>query len=235
MKYIFGNWKMNMDTQSIKNFFKTIKTNKQNLVGLAVPSIYFPLCQKLARNIKIGLQNISEYQEGAYTGELSASMAFDNQVDFCIVGHSERRHIYKESSKTISQKILQLQTFNILPILCIGETLNDYKKGSTKEVLTKQLKESLQNIDLSLPIIIAYEPVWSIGTNLTPSTQEIQDICSFIKSQTQNLSSNIVLYGGSVNPQNCNEILNLPSVDGALVGGASLNPTSFSKIINLGE
>ena len=235
MKYIFGNWKMNMSKDEILQFTKHIKTNKDAKIGVAVSSIYYGDCIKLQKQILIGVQNVSAFTKGAYTGEISANMLKDCKVDFCLVGHSERRLVFKETNQDINEKIKRLQENDILPILCMGESLEEFENGETSKVLLNQIKLCTKNIDLSKKIIFAYEPVWAIGTGKSASLDIIEQVCAFIREKLKTLNLNqeiIILYGGIVNENNCKQILNLANVDGVLVGGASNDATKFNAIIN---
>lgn len=236
MKYLFGNWKMNMSLAEIKDFAKKskVKLPSNVYVGIAVPNVYIDACEKLRKNMLLGAQNVSEYKDGAYTGEVSARMLNDLDLYFCIVGHSERRKYFNETNSAVSEKIKRLQEFDITPILCIGETLEQYEKKETKQVLAKQLAGSLKGVDKFKQIIIAYEPVWAIGTGKVASAEIVDEICGFIKEEMLKIMGNnypaIVLYGGSVNQENSVQLGKLPSVDGFLVGGASQDAIKFIKI-----
>ena len=236
MKYLFGNWKMNMSLAEIKDFVKKskVKLPSNVYVGIAAPNLYIDACEKLRKNMLLGAQNVSEYKDGAYTGEVSARMLNDLDLYFCIVGHSERRKYFNETNSAVSEKIKRLQEFDITPILCIGETLEQYEKKETKQVLAKQLAGSLKGVDKFKQIIIAYEPVWAIGTGKVASAEIVDEICGFIKEEMLKIMGNnypaIVLYGGSVNQENSVQLGKLPSVDGFLVGGASQDAIKFIKI-----
>jgi len=237
MKYLLGNWKMNMSIRQIEEFgCKFSTTGLSNVyVGVAVPSIYYGYCQLLKNNMHIGIQNCSEYDCGAYTGEISAKMLGDALVDFCLVGHSERRHIFHETDEIINKKILKLCQNKVLPVLCVGETLQEYEANKTRDVLSAQLNNGLKDFDWFTDIVIAYEPVWAIGTGKTASVDEIKKTTLFLKEELYNISGKVVpvLYGGSVKPSNTAEILDKGGVDGVLVGGASLDPVEFSEIKNV--
>lgn len=236
MKYLFGNWKMNMSLAEIKAFTRQskVKLPSNIYVGVAVPSVYVGACEKLHKNMLLGVQNVSEYQKGAYTGEISANMLRDLDLDFCIVGHSERRGYFNETNTQVSEKIKRLQEYDILPILCVGETLEQYEKQETKQVLSSQLAGSLDKVDKFKQIIIAYEPVWAIGTGKVASEEIVAEICDYIKQEMHKIMGQnypaIVLYGGSVSPENSLSLAKLPSVDGFLVGGASQNAEKFMSI-----
>ena len=234
MKYLLGNWKMNMSVSEIETFDNEFNiANIPNLyVGIAVPSIYYGYCYRLKQKMSIGLQNCSSFASGAYTGEISAQMLNDVFADFCLVGHSERRQYFGETNETVNAKIRQLQQFDILPVVCVGETLLEYESGATKTVLQEQLEHGLNGIDWSKDIVIAYEPVWAIGTGKTATIVEIKKICGYIHEILRKLSLREipVLYGGSVKPSNVAEIMAVSAVDGVLVGGASQNACDFGEI-----
>ena len=236
MRYLLGNWKMNMSLSHIDKFTDGIEQLKPNIfVGVAVPSIYYAYCYKLKQKMSVGLQNVSEYVSGAYTGEISASMLEDVQADFCLVGHSERRQYFGETDARVNSKLKMLLSKNILPVLCVGETLEQYEANETRKVLNEQLTQGLAGITATDDFVIAYEPVWAIGTGKTATEAEIDSTCGYIKEIVKQIlgKENIaVLYGGSVKSTNSAGIVNLPNVDGALVGGASQNADEFVKILN---
>jgi triosephosphate isomerase len=187
-------------------------------------------------NVWIGAQNVSEYTSGAYTGEISANMLTDSCIKFCLVGHSERRHIFGETNEQTNLKIVRLLENNITPLLCIGETLDEFNDNATFDILAEQIKFAFDKLDSTQlqKIILAYEPVWAIGTGRTPTIQDIERTITFIKdyvSENYKISP-AVLYGGSVNTTNSADILDIPCVDGALIGGASLDAQKFNDIAN---
>ena len=183
-------------------------------------------------NLFAGAQDVSEYNEGAYTGEISAKMLQDEKIMFCIVGHSERRMLFNEENEVIYKKITNLINNKIIPIICIGETLEEKEKNLTTKILEKQIDQCIPKISNYKNSIIAYEPIWAIGTGLTPSNQEIEHVHSFIKNNQIKYTQFKVLYGGSVKASNSKEINSLNSVDGCLVGGSSLKVDEFNSIIS---
>jgi len=234
MKYIVANFKLNGDSQFISDYFKKLNKliKKPKRMMVALPYIYLNSAKMLTKNgIAIGAQNVSEYEAGAYTGEVSAKMLADIGANFVIVGHSERRHVFGETNEQIAQKVKQALKNNLQVILCVGEKLED--KTKYKSVISAQLKTALQGVDLS-NIIIAYEPVWDIGTGKVATIKDIVKVHTFIKEMVnKNYGADVpVLYGGSVKPSNSNEILKLSVVDGVLVGGASLKTQDFADIYN---
>ncbi len=237
MKYILANWKMNVKKDDILAFIKKskIKPKKTTYVGIAMPTIYMGYAEKLRKYSHIGVQDVCEYTNGAYTGCISAQMAKDVGAEFCLVGHSERRTHCNESNAKICEKIKRVQEQNMIPVLCIGESAEEYKDGTTNQVLAKQLAECLEGVDKYSQIIVAYEPVWAIGTGESANVYKIAEIVEFIKEQIKNILGEsypaIVLYGGSVNPENCANIARHSRADGVLVGGASLDSEKFNAII----
>ncbi len=237
MKYLIANWKMSIYNAQIDQFFKDFKRSQFPLnitYGVSVPSVYL---QKTALTLKkngwlAGGQNVAFAESGAYTGENSAKMLKEVGADFCLVGHSERRTYFNEDNQTINKKINRLLNNDIKPLLCIGETLQEYENKQTKKVLLKQLKECLCDIKDVSNIIIAYEPVWAIGTGKTASVKDIKTNIQYIKQVLQKKFGKTVpvLYGGSVKPGMSADIFKIDCVDGALVGGASLNCADFLGI-----
>ena len=179
----------------------------------------------------LGAQNVSQHKDGAYTGEISCTSLAELKIDFCIVGHSERRNVYNELNIDIKSKSQILIDYKIIPIFCIGETLEDKQNGKTNEVLSRQLEEGIPDNSNSDNTIIAYEPIWAIGTGLTPTFEEIDKTHEFIKYYGTKFNDYKILYGGSVNAGNAKKILSLSNVDGVLIGGASLKSEEFTNII----
>ena len=240
-KYIIGNWKMSISRREVSGFllkFTTLNKNANIQFGISAPFVFIDELSNsfTNKNTWIGAQNVSEYERGAYTGEISASMLADSNVNFCLVGHSERRHIFNETKEQTNIKIFRLLENNITPLLCIGETLEEFDNHQTLDVLSEQIKYAFNNLnnDNINKIILAYEPVWAIGTGKTPTIQDIEKTITFIKDYIQtNYNTTLpVLYGGSVNVKNSSEILAIPCVDGALIGGASLDAQNFVDIAN---
>lgn len=233
-KVIVANWKMNGSIELLKSFANL--TPSSNKVIICPPhTLLYKSREILSSEISIGAQNCSEKESGAFTGEVSPNMLFDCGARFVILGHSERRTLYHEVNELISQKVELSLKSGLTPILCVGETLEEKNKGFTSKTIKKQLQESMpRNIDHK-NLLIAYEPVWAIGTGLIPKLIEIEEILLLIKNYlSEDLKVSYktlhVLYGGSANSKNCKEILSLKSVDGLLVGGASLKFDEFTKI-----
>ena len=241
MKFIYGNWKLNGSECEVDSFvkaFKKIRKPSNVEFGLAVPFLYIEkMMKKLSKKCAIGAQNVCYAEKGAYTGEISSKMLADKRVNFSLVGHSERRTQFFETNEQINQKIKLLFNSGVMPLLCVGETKEEREQKKTKKVLKLQLTKALKDIPKGKKFIVAYEPVWAIGTGLTPEKAEIIENISYIKkvlTENINYPGISVLYGGSVKPENAKELLSSDVIDGALVGGASLNAEKFVNIaINL--
>ena len=225
MKFLVANWKMNGDVEFAENFFEKINQIKtENQVVVCPPSPL--LCKFQNFSHSLGAQNCSERTNGAFTGEISPLLLRDLGCEYVIIGHSERRRMFNESDETVYKKYKTLTDLGLTPIVCVGET--EEERTQWHEILSIQLSK-LKN-DKNLPkAIIAYEPVWSIGTGKTPTAAEIHEVLNFIKQTTH--SKCPTLYGGSVNIKNISNILQIPSVDGVLIGGASLKIEEFSEMV----
>lgn len=243
---IAGNWKMNTDTDSgvkLANQLKSgISEQVFDLVDILVcpPSInLYPVKSELQHSkISVGGQNCYFENSGAFTGEISPSMLKSLDLDYCIIGHSERRTIFNENDTTINLKLKALLTEGIKPILCVGEKLEERESGKTFEVIKNQLESGLKDIEKSdiSKVVIAYEPVWAIGTGVSASTKQAQEahlfIRNYLKENYGDASESInILYGGSLKPENAEELLTQEDIDGGLIGGASLKSDSFLNII----
>ena len=231
--FFVANWKLNGNLQFIDQFITNISLPNANskCVVICPTAIHLDYLSKNKNGFYVGAQNVSEYEEGAYTGEISVRSLVETNVNFCIVGHSERRQIFKEKDQDIHLKSERLIVNNLIPIICIGETLEQKEKGITNTVLEEQLMNSIPSSSTFENTIIAYEPVWAIGTGLTPKIEEIDETHRFIRDHNDKFNKYKILYGGSVKASNAREITDLASVDGALIGGASLKSEEFSKII----
>ena len=227
-----ANWKLNGNIDFIKHYYQKLTTNNKNCVVVCSPSIYLNTLKTNGKNMFKGAQDVSIYKEGAYTGEISAEMLEDNKINFCLVGHSERRQYFSENNETVKLKSLNLIETNIIPVICIGETLKEKETNQTKEVLIKQINDSVPNISNSKNTIIAYEPIWAIGTGLTPTLEDIDEVHDFIKTIDKRFNTFKVLYGGSVKSSNSSDIVALKNVDGCLIGGSSLKVDEFNSIIS---
>jgi len=244
-KVIAGNWKMNKTISQTVRFVDELSPLVQDAeckVFLAPPftSLWHAAERAKHSRIVVGAQNISEHQEGAYTGEVSAKMVKDAGAQFVILGHSERRKLFHESSHTVSMKLKRALEESLQPIVCIGESPEEYEAGQTERVLKKQIAESLhgfQSNELET-VILAYEPVWAIGTNQAATPEIAQKAHRFCRKEIAQLFGEklarklVILYGGSVKADNAGELLESEDIDGLLVGGASLTVDGFSKIVH---
>jgi len=220
-KWVVANWKMNGSLQLLQDYQQAFG-NSENLI-VYPPTVYLNQSTMLT----LGAQNINEHPKGAFTGEISASMLADVGIKYCLVGHSERRQHFGEMNDLVRKKAELCLGNSITPIICIGETLEQYQAGKTLEILRTQLKECLPD---SKDLWVAYEPVWAIGTGLTPTTEEILSTHAFLREK---LSTVTLLYGGSVNENNAESILGIPNVDGVLVGGACLDIDKIQLIYQI--
>jgi len=238
---VAGNWKMHKNTNEGINFASSVQ-NKLLKVG-NVTVIYAPpftgLFQlKVSPPYHKSAQNCHWEEKGAFTGETSVSMIKACGAEYVIVGHSERRQYFGETDELVNKKISAIISSDLDPIFCIGETLSQRESGETASVLKKQICDGLNNIESLSSIIIAYEPVWAIGTGLTADAEQIEKAHSHIVNVVSELYKKInvrVLYGGSVNSNNADQLIKIPKVDGFLIGGASLDVESFSSIIQIVE
>ena len=233
-KYILANWKMNKDISDIDGYVDELKKNVKNFnnVVVFVPSVMIkPFFDKVKNAFGVGAQNCHYAESGAFTGEISAAMAKSAGAGYVIIGHSERRHYFDESDEFLNKKLHSVLSHGLVPVFCIGETLEE--KKNFKKVLKRQIVNGFKGVTEFSKIIVAYEPVWAIGTGNVATIEDINRVHSFIRSVfKEEFNTEISLvYGGSVSPDSSKEILSLPEVDGVLVGGASLNPSKFSQII----
>lgn len=247
-KIVAGNWKMNLvKTEAsslfynISTFLETINLSQLQKVIIAPPTIHLDSLSKIKSKILLAAQNCHFAQNGAYTGETSAAMLYSYNINYCIVGHSERRQYFAESNTMIKDKIDLLLSNNISPIFCCGESLENRNKGDYKNFIELQVLESLCHLDEESirKIIIAYEPIWAIGTGITATSDQAQEVHSHIrkflaqkydKAIAENIS---ILYGGSCNAKNAEELFKCPDIDGGLIGGAALKADEFCSIINI--
>jgi triosephosphate isomerase len=240
--FIAGNWKMNMTAESGKKLIEELKPLVKNAncdVALCVPAILIPEMVKAAdgSNIKIGAENVHWAASGAYTGEISAAMLKEYGVSYAIIGHSERRQYFGETDETVNKRVLFALENGIAPIVCVGETLSERENNQTEKVLTKQLEIGLKGVEDITKLVIAYEPVWAIGTGKTATDEQAQETTKFIRSKLSEIfcprcAENVVIqYGGSMNAANCKGLMAQPDIDGGLIGGASLK-TDFAVIVN---
>ena len=231
---IAGNWKMNLKYEDIINFKDIISDFKlDNRVEMAIfPQ--FPLLYSAKKNlsdhkIEIGAQACSAHLKGAYTGDVSAEILSDIKCKYCLVGHSERREFHNETNDIVKKASTLLLTKNIIPIICVGESLEIRNKKFTHEFIKNQIRECVPD-KISSNLIIAYEPLWAIGTGIIPNYEEIFNLHNVIIDELSHIENLKVIYGGSVNNENCSKIFELKTVHGALVGGSSLNFKDFLAI-----
>ncbi len=241
---VVGNWKMNGSLAENAELMAEFDARWQaaDLVQVAVcaPFVYLPqLVDVLASSqVQLGAQNLSQHSGGAYTGEVSGAMLEDIGCSFVIVGHSERRSLYSEASVLVAEKYMAAQASGLTPILCLGETLEERDAGSTLQVIGEQLNAVIEAAgrDSFKRAVVAYEPVWAIGTGRTASAEQAQEVHAFIREQLAEVGASVrLLYGGSVKPDNASLLFGQPDIDGALVGGASLDAESFYKICQAAE
>ena len=242
--YLIGNHKMNLSYAELDKYFDELvpaANDTNNVVGVCLPACYLDLAKyKLeGSTILFGAENCYHKDSGAYTGEISAKMLTDFNCDLVIVGHSERRTLFGETDQDVNLKVKKALEFGLMPIMCFGETLEERNQNIQKDVVKQQVLASLEGIekeDLS-KIIFAYEPVWAIGTGLTATSDQAEEIISYAKSLIMDkygVKSDeiIMLYGGSLKPSNAYEILSKPSINGGLIGGACLKVEDFKLIFD---
>lgn len=240
---VMGNWKMNPrlnEAQTLlDSLYTSIPQELQEHCVIFPPSVYLPMVKQYFKNsaIRWGAQNVYPKDSGAFTGEISTSMLADFDCGYVLVGHSERRNLFQESEKFVAEKFHHVKLHGMIPVLCVGETLKEREQGRTEEVLCQQLA-SVANYgnDCMLNCIIAYEPVWAIGTGATATPNQAQETHAFIRSLLKKFSPKYaatlpIIYGGSVNEKNASALFAMPDVDGGLVGGASLNAQQFVDIL----
>lgn len=242
---IAGNWKMYKNADEAAAFaeeFKKLYHDTDIKAAICAP---FPQLETLVKafegtGIGVGAQNVHYEKEGAYTGEVSVPMLQYIGVDYCIVGHSERRQYFNETDETVNLKLKALLETKITPILCVGEDLYQRERGFQEKLVAEQVQNALRGIpaEKAAKLVIAYEPIWAIGTGRTATPIQANQMCglireTLIKMYGEDIADRVIIqYGGSVKPENATEIMNMEKIDGALVGGASLDPLKFIEIIN---
>jgi len=244
-KVIAGNWKMNMLPNEAINYiqaFETMVKDSKAEIILCVPytDLFYCLMNAQGTNIKIGAQNMHFESNGAYTGEISGKMLKAIGVEYVIIGHSERRQYYNETDETVNKKIKAAFENELKPIVCVGETLEQREAGKTESVITSQTRLALDGLtnEQVKRTIIAYEPIWAIGTGKTATSEDANNSIKAIRAEIKRLYGEevseevIIQYGGSVKSSNAKELFSTSDIDGGLVGGASLKPDEFSKIVN---
>ena len=235
-KIIVGNWKMNNTLSDSLSFVNELKQNLKGIdnVDIGICPTYLALNnvkeELKESNIKVGAQNVYFESKGAFTGEISVEMLKDINMDYCIIGHSERRKYFHETDEEINKKLKRILEYNITPIICVGESLKQREENEHFDVVKDQIVQALKDITKEniSSCVIAYEPIWAIGTGKTATSDQAEEMCKYIRDVVRNLYSDIeadcirIQYGGSVNISNAKEILTMPNIDGALIGGASL-------------
>lgn len=242
-KYICGNWKMNKTSSEARDFAEKInKFDFKNVDVLLAPSFVSleSFRKNLNKKIEVSAQNLSQFDDGAYTGEVSTSMLKDIGVENVIIGHSERREKFFESNEIVNAKVKKVLADGFHVILCLGEAIEVKEENKEVDFVKDELLKSLDGIENIENITIAYEPIWAIGTGKTCSAEDAEKMCreirQIINKNYGEISEKIrILYGGSVKPSNAKEILSEENIDGVLVGGASLDPEGFIEIIKAGE
>ena len=244
-KIIAGNWKMNMLPNEAMKFIEDLAPlvkETENEVILCVPytDLFYALLTVQGTNIKIGAQNMHFEEKGAYTGEVSGKMLKSINVEYVIIGHSERRQYFNETDETVNKKIKSAFNVGLKPIVCVGESLEERESGKAVEKVTNQVKLALEGLTENQveDVIIAYEPIWAIGTGKTATSEDANNMIKQIRQEISKLYGQIVAerviiqYGGSVKSSNSKELFSTSDIDGALVGGASLKSDEFAKIVN---
>ena len=244
-KVIAGNWKMNMlpnEAMSMISNLAPLVKDADSEVVLCVPytDLFYSLLTAQETNIKIGAQNMHFEEKGAYTGEISGKMLKSIGVEYVIIGHSERRQYFAETDETVNKKLKAAFANGLKPIVCVGETLEERESGKAFEIITNQTQKALDGLtdEQVANTIIAYEPVWAIGTGKTATSEDANEACKKIREKIakiygQNVADRVIIqYGGSMKPENAKELLEMSDIDGGLIGGASLKAESFEKIVN---
>jgi len=248
-KIIAGNWKMNKIAAEAIAFARDLKVKTLNIrkteIIVCPPFTALAIVQDILKDSRaeVGAQNVHFASSGAYTGEISAEMIESTGCRHVIIGHSERRQYFAETNQLVNQKLIHVLTTSLNPIVCIGETLEQRQNGQTENVIKTQLHESLDGltIDQLKRVVLAYEPVWAIGTGVTATPEQAEDVHRFIRELIRNrfgqktAESIQILYGGSVKPDNIRDLLSRTDIDGGLIGGASLNVASFVEMIKITE
>lgn len=244
-KIIAGNWKMNKLPNEAIAFIEELTPlvkATENEVVLCVPytDLFYALLTAQGTNIKIGAQNMHFEEKGAYTGEVSAEMLKCIGVEYVIIGHSERRQYFNETDETVNKKVKKTLQVGLKPIVCVGENLEQRENGTAKTIVTTQIKLGLEglNAEEAKNVIIAYEPIWAIGTGKTATKEDANETIKWIREEIQKIYGNdvancvIIQYGGSVKSSNAKDLFEMSDIDGGLIGGASLDANEFSKIVN---
>ena len=239
-KVIAGNWKMNKLPNETIAFFEELaplvdKTENEVVICAPYTDLFYAILSAQNTNIKIGAQNMHWEESGAFTGEVSPGMLKSIGVEYVIIGHSERRQYFAETDETVNKKLKAAHSVGLKPIVCVGETLEQRESGNAKQIVTNQVKLGLKDLtnDQIKSTIVAYEPIWAIGTGKTATKEDANEIASMYGKE--NADELIIQYGGSVKSENAKELFEMSDIDGGLVGGASLKPEEFAKIVNYKE
>lgn len=244
---VAGNWKMYKTPKEteifIKEFLQFVNGNERAEIAICPTYTSLYLANQLLKNssIRLGAQDVHWEEEGAYTGKVSCNMLLDCGCHYVIIGHSEQRTYFHETDETVNKKVKKALEKGLTPIVCVGETLEQRKENKQKEVVENQVRKAFENIQNIKETVIAYEPVWAIGTGVNATPEQAQEMHSFIRNlierlYDQKIAENIrIIYGGSLKPENAKEIFSQKDIDGGLVGGASLKPDSFYKIVKSTE
>jgi triosephosphate isomerase len=243
---VAGNWKMNASKESVNKLVMGILSGMSNVSSEVVICAPFPYLSQVEAliahsQVRLGAQNLNTNMSGAFTGEVSADMIKDFGAQHVIVGHSERRSFYGETNTIVAEKVKAALDSGLIPLFCVGETLEQREAGETESVVAAQINTvvDLVGIDAFLNIVVAYEPVWAIGTGVTASPEQAQEVHAFIRQLLANNNYDVaqqtpILYGGSMNAANAKELIACADIDGGLIGGASLKPEDFLQICRVG-
>ena len=240
---IAGNWKMNKtpaETTALINEMKPLVADADCKVVLCVPFVDIAAAVAAAEgsNIEIGAENVHFKESGAYTGEVSAKMLVESGVKYVVVGHSERRQYFGETDETVNKRTLRALEAGLTPIVCVGESLEERETGKTEELLKKQVTEGFKGVEDIAKVVIAYEPIWAIGTGKTATSEQANETIGYIRSVVASLFGKEkaelvrIQYGGSMKPSNAKELMAMEEIDGGLIGGASLKAVDFSQVVN---
>ena len=240
---IVGNWKMNLGPKEARELLTEVKemdldTSVEH--GFCVPAINLLVAEEVlsGTDIKFGAENMYYEESGAFTGEISPTMLTEVGADYVILGHSERRQYFKEDNELINKKVLAALDHKLTPILCVGETLEERKANKAEEVVKEEVIKGLEGVKEADKVIIAYEPIWAIGTGKTASAEDADSMCGYIRSLIEELYDKDtadkirIQYGGSMKPANVKELLAKENIDGGLIGGASLKASDFEQLVN---
>lgn len=244
-KVIAGNWKMNKLPNEAMSFIEELiplvkDTNNEVVICVPYTDLFYTLLTAQNTNIKIGAQNMHFEEKGAYTGEVSGEMLKSINVEYVIIGHSERRAYYGETDETVNKKLKKALSLGLKPIVCVGESLEERESGKAKEIVTTQTRKALEGLkpkDVE-KTILAYEPIWAIGTGKTATTEDANETIKWIREEIEKIYGKsiaecvIIQYGGSVKSTNAKDLFQMSDIDGGLVGGASLDAQEFAKIVN---